>query len=350
MKISPYAPEKVFIYKEVWEKVYQWYLGNVKLPPPITISIDPCNRCQMACKNCNAVKVINDGTNELSKEYLDELIVALEKWGVKGACWGGGGCSLMNQHTIYAIQKLAEKGIKSGIVSNGLLAHLLVGTPIYWVGISVDAGTEKTWGNIHGVSPKGFYQVIKNMECLVKNGVHTTYKYLIRPENVEDIYAAAEQAAQIGCNAYHLRPVATPWFEKIRPIFEEKHLQIAKEQIDAAKRDFGNKLEIIGVFDKVGNQWEVQHPFSKCWAIFITCVFQANKRISLCCDLRGNKTAEVGPFEHPQEFIETFWGSQKHREIQQKIILSRCSRCTFGVANEMFEKTIINDVWMKDFI
>jgi MoaA/NifB/PqqE/SkfB family radical SAM enzyme len=264
---------------------------------------------------------------------------------------GGGGESTLNPSLNDFIQALYENNIAKGIVTNGIAIkehrHL---KHMDWVGVSVDAGDKEVWSKVHGVKPELFQQVLDNMKYLVDQQVDVTYKYLVRPENVGSVYCAIRHAADIGCAAFHIRPMATPWFDDIQPIFTERDIELVNEQLHRARKAFGKHIDIVGVFNKLDSQWRVAHPFEKCWAIFATCVFQANKKVGLCCDLRGCQTVEVGPFDNPEDFINNFWGSDKHKKIQEQVDVNKCSRCTFSMLNQYFEQAIIQDRLMPYFI
>jgi len=353
--LSPYSPEKILCHHTTWLQVKDWYETSQKnqwirfeLPPPITVSVDLANKCNMRCIGCNADFLLKKERQcMLDKDFLDELADVLGSWNVKGVCLGGGGESTLNPNLSFFIDRLTQNHVGAGLISNGLLLHKHDLNKLKWLGVSMDAGTADVWGLVHGVKPELFDRVLDNIRNLTKNGLDITYKYLIRPENVNDVYEAVKKADELGCSAFHIRPMAIPWFEKKRAIFIEEDVKKVNEQLEKAKSDF--KIKIIGVFNKVGQQWEIVHPFKKCWAIYITCVFMANKKVSFCCDRRGDKTVEIGPLEHPKEILN-FWGSKKHFELQKKICLRQCSRCTFGYFNYAFENCVLEDNVFLDFI
>ena len=354
--INPYSPYKIFCHHKNWQDVYGWYRvmnqGNAyRLAAPITVSVDLAAQCNMKCIGCNADFLLDHSAkSHLSTTYLDKLAIALGQWGVKGVCVGGGGESTMNPGYHSFIDKLKNNNVKVGIISNGIK---LVNSPsirrLDWAGVSVDAGTEKVWSEVHGISGRYYWEVKNNIIDLVNEGVDVTYKYLIRPENVSDVLNGIATADQCGCKSFHIRPMAIPWFEDAKSIFTQSDVSSVSAQLEEGKRLYPN-VKVIGVFNKLGDQWQVTHPFDKCWAIFATCVFLANYKVGLCCDLRGCSTVEVGPFADPVDFINKFWGSKEHKNMQDKIDVNKCSRCTFSMLNQYFEQAIIQDRLMPDFI
>jgi MoaA/NifB/PqqE/SkfB family radical SAM enzyme len=323
------------------------------LPPPITVSVDPSNICNCKCIGCNADFVLaKDKRCKLSGEYLTELAEFLSNWGVQGVCIGGGGESLCNEHTGIFVEDLRNYDVGVGLITNGLLIKQYPELKnLDWLGVSVDAATEETWARVHGkkVVNGALRRILDNMEWLINEGVHVTYKYLVRPESTEEVYDAVGLASSIGCKHFHLRPVTPTWFEKDAPYtFTATQVERVRTQIQQAKTAFPS-VEIIGVFDKVGPQWQIVHPFTKCHAVFITCIFMADGKVSFCCDNRGNPDFEIGPFNDPREILK-FWGSKEHRDLMCEKCVDSCPRCTFSVFNQYFEKCVCDDGFMLDFI
>lgn len=357
--LKPYNPSKIFCHHQTWCNLAKWAtsMGMLEetpsqLPTPITISVDPANVCNCKCLYCNSDFLLSQKKQcMLSKQYLKELAQFLSNWGVRGACLGGGGESLCNPHTGTFVADLKTLNIGVGMVSNGILLNKFPELKLMdWLGISVDAATDKTWGVIHGVKPQLFTNVLNGMQSLINAGLNVTYKYLIRPENYNEVYDAVRVASSIGCKNFHIRPCADPWFhQKKTNMFTEQHVESVNEQLSRAKQDFP-MVNVVGIFNKLGEkQWEIIHPFKKCWGIFATCVFQANGKIGFCCDNRGNPHFEIGPFDHPNELLK-FWGSYEHLDMQCGKCFKSCPRCTFKVFNEYFEKCVLNDDFMLDFI
>jgi len=355
--VNPYNPIKVLAHHKTWRDVSQWLqdiqndFEHAWLPPPITVSVDPSNLCNCKCLYCNAEFVLNKHRGEmLSYEYLMALASFFSNWEIRGVCLGGGGEALCNPHTGKFIEELHNYDIGVGIVSNGILIDKHPELEyLDWIGVSVDAATMKTWGLVHGAKPDLFLRVMHNMEKLVKKGVHVTYKYLVRPEAVHEVYDAIIVARGMGITNFHIRPGANPWFEDVhKEFFTDEDVKSVHEQLALAKENFP-EMNIIGVFNKVGSHWQVEHPFNTCHAVLATCVFQANKKIGFCCDNRGNPDLEIGPYDDPEKVLE-FWGSKAHYDLVCSTCVGSCSRCTFSVFNQYFEQAVLDDGFMLDFI
>ena len=110
---------------------------------------------------------------------------------------GGGGEPLMNRNVWTMPSYIASKGMKSSYATNGSLINEQIAEEMMhcrWVGVSVDSGTRETFERVHRVDQ--FDKVIDNLRLLVRTKEKTgskidlAYKYLIRPDNWEDIVKA----------------------------------------------------------------------------------------------------------------------------------------------------------------
>lgn len=173
---------------------------------------------------------------------------------------------------------------------------------------------------------------------------------MVRPETTNEVYDAIKLTNSLGCKNFHLRPASSAWFTEKQKLFSKNDIGVVSEQLKNGRKDFPN-MNIIGVFDKVGDEWEINHPFQKCWASLCTFVVLSSRKFCLCCDLRGYEKIEVGPFEDPNEFFEDFWGSKKHFEIMKNIVPNRdCGKCTLSMLNVVFEQAVIEDNFMLSFL
>lgn len=364
-KFNPYNSDKLFA------QIYKW--GQIKrgqqIPAPTTISIDPANICDLACSFCNANYILNKNHKVLSKSILKEIAVSLSKWGVESVCVGGGGESLLNKNVGYFIDSCIEKNIDVGVVTNGtqIDKYLNSLSKCSWVGISVDAGTKETYLKIKRVDK--FNEVFSNIKNLVdysiknkslltdkNNGVGVGVKFLVTPENINEIYKCAKLAKEAGCTNIHIRPVA-PAFDSLENNnynFNNEHVKIFKSEIEKARELEDNSFRVFGITHKFGEKFNVTHPFKKCHAPLMTCVImppsgKGNFDVGFCCDRRGDDSLTLRNLKSVKELIE-FWGSNEHWDIVDKIKLNECPRCTYSPHNQIYENAILKNKLSYKFI
>lgn len=88
---------------------------------PIHIQLLPTNRCNLNCKFCSCSA--RSKTLELDFDLARKIIDKCKRAGTKSVTITGGGEPLLYSHFDDLISYFAGKGIKMGLVSNGLLLH-----------------------------------------------------------------------------------------------------------------------------------------------------------------------------------------------------------------------------------
>lgn len=298
--------------------------------------------------------------------------------GVGAVCIAGGGEPLINPHTGKFIDRLVENGVEVGVVTNGTLIDKFIEplSKCTWVGVSVDAGNPQTYDKYkRGKSLQAsFKPVIENISKLVQYSKdHCTqlgldrpaygvsFKYLLYKDNMKEVLDAAKIAKQIGCKNIHFRPAGTPWdqinedpnaikFDPVMVTVFNNQIEVAIEELDSP--EFG----VYGVTHKFDSQFKRANYFDKCYAIFMTAVFEPPSdtkegfTLGLCCDRRGDPKLEL--IHNCQDVMEIklAWGSKAHWQMHDDIIVSKCPRCTYQPHNQIYEQVILKDSMTHKFI
>lgn len=340
-KYNAFNSLKALVHVEYWKPI----VNEKIIPFPRFVSIDPCSVCNFKCPHCNANEALSQFNNKMDQVLMDKIVKLLSKWNIRAICIGGGGESLLNPLSFNLIDILSQIGIDVGVVTNGSnLINQEILLKCKWIGVSVDAATSKTYQIMKGIDGKLFHKVIYDMSKLTGKGTEISYKYLLHPNNCHEVYESIRIAKDIGCNLIHIRPGAEPWFTNESSWnFNEKQIQQVQENIQKGRDDFeDDKFKVYGITHKFNSNWSIKKSFEKCWACFVTCYIDARGIIGLCCDRRGDKKIELCHIDE----IDTYWGSDKHRAIHDKIEVEKCPRCTYSHINEIFENVIINDIMM----
>jgi len=340
-------------------QIYRWKdIGHNIAPAPASISIDPSNGCQLDCEWCNSGHIRNKNPKQISKETLIEIAEFLPKFtehpmfgGVEAVCIAGGGEPLTNLATQDFINQVSEHGIKPGLITNGINLHNFDISKCEWLGVSVDAGTRETYKKLKGGDY--FDLVIDNIKKATKvqgliskpgkaHGV--TYKFVMNPDNINDIYPAAKLAKEIGCRAFHLRPYGVPYQGKSNP-FSEDDITKFREQITLARKLEDNDFQVYGITHKFGSNFEKLNDFEKCYAVAFSCTIQPPTNqgfnITVCCDRRGDPKLTLEDITTKE--LKKFWGSKEHLKLIDEIDPKKCPRCTRGPHNILYEKSIRED-------
>lgn len=183
-------------------------------PGPLVVELDPTSFCDMACPNCVTSDVLNDG--HFSRNRLERLPPELGAAGVVGVILIGGGEPLLHAGVMELVEGLAANGIRIGIVTNGTQLFKLASglVPVCdWIRVSVDAATPHTYRALrpHRLQRDVFGSVLSGLELassLPNRVARIGYSFVVTPPsllspergNLEEIYAAAQLAARLGCD------------------------------------------------------------------------------------------------------------------------------------------------------
>ena len=355
---NPFNSMKLLAWADHWRPIQ-----DGQIPVPVAVSVDPANRCNQVCVWCNAGAVLAQGPHAdrepmaMSEDYLLALADFLARWGVRAVCVGGGGEPLTNPHTGSFIARCAEAGVEVGMVTNGTLidAHLDALGKCRWVGVSVDAATPETYARLHQVPANVFGGVMDNIRTLQQRNAGRSdfeigFKYLVHPDNLAELFDAAQLAKGLGVARFHSRPVAEPWFRRDRePVFTQEAIRRLSDEVRRAYELQDRDFRVYCITHKLSDDLDVRHRFARCRAVFMSCVFEPGGIVSLCCDRRGDPRLVLCRVDEPRG-VEQFWGSEKHLAIAASIHLDDCPRCTFAPHNEIFEQVIERDAMMLSFI
>lgn len=383
---NPFNSYKLLSHVPRWRHIKR----GKPIPPPVLITVDPTNRCNLDCVWCNAAYVRQERKRSLSKNALSNLADFLPHWGegnsnwkpgVEAICVAGGGEPLLNPATGMFIDKVIENGIDVGVVTNGskLIDTIHSLSQCTWVGVSVDAATSKTFNQLKGLPPDSdrFDRIIENMAILadysrrhnatlgLKHPAYgISYKYLLyNRTNTAEIYSAAKLAKEIGCKNIHFRPAGTTWNKlgsNSEISFSKEDIALFHDEIRRAVELDDSTFGVYGITHKFNSQFERANYFERCYSIFMTALIEPppNRSASddasvlgLCCDRRGDPKLELANDIVDHRKINKLWGSKKHWAIHDRIIANQeCPRCTYQPHNEIYEQVILNDSMTYKFI
>ena len=359
-KWNPFNSIKLLAHVYRWSEIKK----NNSIPQPVTVTIDPINTCNLRCTWCNSEYILNHNDKKIEDDTLLEIVSFLSEWkvhpftekGVETICIAGGGEPTLHPNLSNFIQKCYDVGIQTGIVTNGtnIDKHLNSLLNCTWVGISIDAGTPETFKKLKGKDL--FDKIIQNVKILSEltsemkhaplsqpgQGPGISYKFLLHPKNIGDLYTAAKLAKSIGCKNLHIRPFGESWDKigQLKDVFSYSDIVEFKENLNKARELEDKKFKIFGITHKFDGNFKKEIFFKICRAIFMTCVFMPSKDegkfdFGLCCDRRGDEKITFHNLNSPKEVLD-IWGSEKHWSISDEIRTNECPRCTYQPHNKLF--------------
>lgn len=369
------------------------------MPAPALVTVDPINACNYGCTWCNAEYILGQNKGRIDNDTLDNIADVLPYWSLKlgkenlkdvedfykktgiskkliddlynvpAVCIAGGGEPLMHSYLGKFVEKLTNNGVDSGIVTNGLYIdkHIDYLDNCTWIGVSMDCSSQETLEKLKKAKPGDFDRTIKGIEKLASlggtlggsgQGRGVSYKYLLHPGNVHEVYGAATIAKYIGCRNLHIRPFGTPWDkigENSEDHFAYGDLEEFKEQITRARELEDDTFKVFGITHKFDGNFRKSNEFNTCHAIFMTGVFmpptskEGKFSFGLCCDRRGDDDLTLDNLVSASQ-VSNFWGSEDHWKMFDEIKPDNCPRCTYQPHNQIFEEAVEKDNMTIDFI
>lgn len=356
-QLNPFNSMKVLMWREQLEGC-----AKDNYLPPVTVDIDPSNRCNYDCIWCNAYDMMckNKDHTDMSEEHMLKIADMLKEWrtdtglGPASACIAGGGEPLLNEGTIGLLERMHKNNLQCGVITNGSLINeekaKIIAKTCRWVGFSMDAASAKTYNTVKGIKGNLFDKVIENIKLVSKHTTGSTcdlaYKYLLHPWNAHEIYDAAVLAKSIGCRDFHLRPVG--WLN-ITKIEGENQLdwndvaEMIEKQVAKALELEDENFHFYGIRHKFNQNFSPRKNFSRCWAIPLLPTFGADGWVHTCFDMRGREDLKLCRHDPDPWELVRFWNSENHKEVIRNIDVNTCPRCTFSLYNEIVEKVFIED-------
>lgn len=348
---------KSLTFYEHYNAINEWRVGKRKVPlPPLEISLDLINTCQLNCEHCNTSKYLTK--QEISRVNDGDLLKLLDffsEWGVRAICFGGGGESTLHTKIWDALQYSQFLGMQNSIATNGInfnkeTIEIAVKT-CRWIGVSVDASNKETYQ----IGRKGDYfdKVIENLKTMVEISNHNSsnicdiaFKFLIFSYNQHEIYDACKLAKGIGVKDFHVRPAdfrhqgMEEWQEKQK--FYD--VELINKQFEECRKLEDKDFRVFCVTHKFNSDFTPRRNFSQCYASPICLQVNPNGNCFLCPDTRNLEMYKLGEYSVSVDKIKGFWGSKKHYDLVFNSGCKNCkSRCTFGYYNEDFENLFIKN-------
>lgn len=361
---NPFNSEKIIIWKEQIKGIL-----DGKYLPPVSVTIDPTEKCNFNCIWCQFKKYRHYSLDAPYNKLL-ELVKFLGSWNVKSVCIAGSGepfCynkykndnKYKNEDNLGTIFKeIRNNGMEVSTITNGSLISNedieVLSKYGKWVGISIDASSEDTYRKVHRCDENIFQKVIDTGTKIANFGNKSCdvgFKFLLHPYNYKEIYSACELAYNMGCKSIHIRPP----FLSNNEIFNKKIMDKSIDQIIDAAKEFNNdNFQVFGIIHKFDRDWKSKLPI---WCPSPICTtFGSSGDIWVCCDTRF--VHSLGKWYHDNNDdvgsnILSIWGSEHHVNKIKTLIPSKdCifTKCTYSPYVDIIENVFVKDKMMYKFV
>ena len=325
------------------EKLYDWHRG--KDIYPISIEIGLTSRCNHSCCWCSIDSKNVDRHHFLSPEVLSKFICNIKEMNVRSVVVSGSGEQTLHRHFGPFIEELNANNIRIGVNTNGSnlkeeTCRQLVknGT---WLRVSLDAATEATRKQVHGVADlkntvEGMRRVVelkKQEQSPLCFGAQLVVCY----ENCHEIEEIALLAKDIGVDYLQIKPVK--FFEHY-PERDNMHQEMADwlKTVDRVSKEVSDShFQITVRYDQFLEQIEdvvtkrTQAAFP-CLTSFSPYI-EADGSVWYCVDKKGFEAFHLGNLQKSD--LKSLWHSERRKEILQHLKEHPCTRiCRNSPLNE----------------
>jgi MoaA/NifB/PqqE/SkfB family radical SAM enzyme len=323
----------------LWREWFDGILGG-KLLPPVGCVVDLTNACNLGCGWCNARHFRSKET--LNTEDVKALVDRIADWGCGSVCYAGGGEPTLHPDFAEIVKYSAEQGLEVGISTNGtLLSPEIIDSVVgnaRFCGVSVDAGYGSTWCKIKHVARSELWNdLFRNMTNFAQaargTGIDSTYKFMVVPENQDEIAVACRNAKFMGFKSFFVRPAAFEGVPSLSDRTEEFDVALIGSQVAACETIEDAGFRVYSSFGRVGKQMQKEQSFDRCRASPLIGVFCADGFAYLCIDSRGRPERRLCRNEE----LFKYWGSEAHLKRIAEVDLSECPRCAFGHYQEQLQ-------------
>lgn len=326
-----------------------WQAG--KIPPPISVELDPTNECNNSCIYCR-FRSFHKKRDSLTISQMTSYIQQLVEVDTLSIQFSGGGEPLMNSTTEDAVAYARAKDLDVGFITNGQLitpqiAEILVSS-CTWVRISLSATTPETFEAIRGVDKLD--DAIKGINNLCQAQKTLRSQCTL---GVQWIYTKREPVKYLINFLYkHLKGIGLDYLQLIpEQTFRIQHLinqRDLPEIIEKLKITSPSNPQII--YSKADDLLlpNFGRNYETCEGHWFTGMIAANGKMYICCHLLGIDDFEIGDL-NKQPFADIWYG-KKRREVAKRIDVSKCLHICKHHENNKFLHSLKQPMPHENFI
>lgn len=313
---------------------------------PLYMEISPSGSCNHRCTFC-AVDFMGYEKHFLNAYLLIDFMTQARGLGLKSVMLGGEGEPLLHPMVDYIVKELWSIGLDVACTTNGVLltehrANQVL-PHLTWIKISIDAGTEFTYHNVHRAPFGDFNKVLKNLEATVRIKKKNKYtctigtQALLLPENKGEMVQLASLVKDIGVDYFVIKPYSQHFNSEQRTyegIKYEEMLDIQKE-VEVLNDDH---FQIIFRADTMRHWDEGEQPYDHCLAHPLWAYLDSRGTLWGCSGFLGNDKFNYGSISSGS-FLDLWYGDK--RKICQKSIESMSiSQCRLNCRMESCNRYI----------
>lgn len=321
---TPFAKDKIY---QHMDRVQEWLdTGHSR---PVTMELDLTNLCNQKCPHCFGYYPERDQAR-MHLEQAQGIIRQIQELGVRGLTFTGGGDPLVSPICIPCVEYAKEVGLDVGFITNAqALKEEWAGILLkncQWLRVSVDAATPKIFRLTHGMDEKSFRKVLDHVRLLVRlkkemsSACTLGIGFLTSNQTAEDIYPFAVLGKELGVDYAQYRPLLRRHGE---PEIDYSDGAILAEMRRASGLS-GEGYRVVHSEHKYEliQRGKLERDYKKCHGQHFAAVVSADKKMYVCCHMRGVEKYCIGDLS--KESLDQIWFSEKRQKIADSVDFRDC--------------------------
>ncbi len=327
MNFHPIRVAKWLEAKDDWEKQKSIY--------PIYVEISPYGGCNHRCTFCG-LDYMGYEKKSIEFDTLKNTLTNMAQNGVKSVMFAGEGEPLLFKNLDLIVEHCSNIGIDTSLTTNFVpLNKKSIQKCIEscsWIKVSLNAGTAKTYSEVHRTKEKDFQKVMDNLQYAVEyrkqNNLNCTIgaQMLLLPENKDEATILAEKCKEIGIDYLVIKPYSQHLYSettKYESIDYSKMLHI-KDDLDLISDE---KFNVVFRINTMKKYIEKKQPYDKCYSTpFFWGYIATNGEVFGCSAHLSDKSFCYGNIN--DNSFKEIWESQKRKEslkfVQTELDIKDC--------------------------
>ena len=310
-----------------WEKAKYVY--------PIYWEITTSAACNHRCTFCS-VDAIGYPPDLLDADLLIRRMEEAASLGVKSVMFAGTGEPLVHKRISDITLGAVKAGLDVAFTTNGTLLLKNNGLPkpgllaSTWIKVSLNAGTQETYANVHKTDAKDWDKVWAGLATLVAmrntTGSKTTIgvQCVVLPENVYEMRNLAALCVETGVDYLVLKPYSQGTFS----IVQRNDIDYAamRSYLEGVKDYNTPTFKVIYRSNAIQQEISGKHHYDKCRATPVFWVYaMGNGDIFTCSAHLMDKRFCIGNIN--EQSFQEIWEGDKRREnweLMQSFDIKQC--------------------------